>query len=196
MKKNIIAASVIALSLALTGCAPKALEVAPGPSHVPAGAPVAVAVAEPSQEAIVATPTPTPSAPHVPVDTGIKFTGATPELKALAIQEYAEWDEYNEAHSQGFRGAYKAGHVVMLPKVDHGLEGEFVKVLEWSMPSENEVTVRIEGNGWKALDLRVPGDSVACALLDESAENFLATFTTANGKIKATRECRNMPSDK
>ncbi|MGP5043577.1 hypothetical protein ACTXJR_06035 [Glutamicibacter ardleyensis] len=33
-------------ALALTGCAPKALEVAPGPSHVPAGAPVAVSVAE------------------------------------------------------------------------------------------------------------------------------------------------------
>ena len=85
MKK--FAPLILVAGLALTGCAPKALEVAPGPSHVPAGAPVAVAVAEPSQEAIVATPTPTPSAPHVPVDTGIKFTGATPELKALAIQD-------------------------------------------------------------------------------------------------------------
>lgn len=33
-------------ALALTGCAPKALEVAPGPSHVPAGTPIAVSVAE------------------------------------------------------------------------------------------------------------------------------------------------------
>jgi hypothetical protein len=193
--KRFVPLALIA-ALALTGCTPKALEVAPGPSHVPAGSPVAVSVAEPTSKAVKVTPSATSSAPHVPVDTGIKFTGATSELKALAIQEYAEWDEYNEAHSQGFRGAYKAGHVVMLPKVDHGLEGEFVKILEWSMPSENEVTVRIEGNGWTTLDLRVPGDSVACALLDESDENFLATFTTANGKIKATRECRNMPSDK
>ncbi|MGP5012707.1 hypothetical protein ACTXJU_03435 [Glutamicibacter ardleyensis] len=35
------------VTLVLTGCAPKALEVTPGPSHVPAGAPVAVSVAEP-----------------------------------------------------------------------------------------------------------------------------------------------------
>lgn len=34
-------------ALTLTGCTPKALEVAPGPSHVPVGAPVAVPVTEP-----------------------------------------------------------------------------------------------------------------------------------------------------
>ncbi|MGP5599616.1 hypothetical protein ACTXOJ_11555 [Glutamicibacter arilaitensis] len=52
MKK--FAPLILVAGLALTGCAPKALEVAPGPSHVPAGAPVAVAVAEPTKAPISA----------------------------------------------------------------------------------------------------------------------------------------------
>lgn len=58
MKRFAPLALVAALSL--TGCAPKALEVAPGPSHVPAGTPVAVSVTE-SQKQSSTDPTTSPS---------------------------------------------------------------------------------------------------------------------------------------
>ncbi|MGP5124295.1 hypothetical protein ACTXJU_15645 [Glutamicibacter ardleyensis] len=191
MKK--LAPLALVAALALTGCAPKALEVAPGPSHVPAGSPVAVSVAEPTSKAVKVTPSATSSAPHVAPNTGIKFSGATAELKELAFQEYTAWDEINSKDNERFRGAYKAGHVVMLPKIDPGLEGEFVKILEWSAPSENEIVVRIEGNEWSSLDLRTPPGTVSCALIGDDRNSFTATFVSEDGKTSGNMECKNMP---
>lgn len=188
MKK--LAPLALIAALALTGCAPKALEVVPGPSHMPAGSPVAVSVAEPSTKAVNATPSATPSAPHIAPNTGIKFSGATAELKELAIQEYTAWDEINSKDKERFRGAYKAGHVVMLPKVDSGLEGEFVKILEWSAPSENEIIVRVEGNEWSSLDLRTPPGTVSCALIGDR-KSFTSTFVSEDGKTSGNMECKN-----
>ncbi|MGP5600330.1 hypothetical protein ACTXOJ_15220 [Glutamicibacter arilaitensis] len=189
MKKTLLLLPVLA-ALALTGCSADNQSADAKPSATAASGAPTTASATPS-----ATTESVAQTPHKPKDTGIKFAGASDELKDLAIQEYADWDEYNEKDSHRFRGAYKAGHVVMLPANDPGLEGEFIKILEWNAPAENEIVVRIEGNSWSKNDLRVPGDSVSCALLDPNGENYFATFTTANGKVSATRECRNMPPE-
>ena len=185
MKK--LAPLVLIAALAVTGCTAGNESADAMPSAT--AKPGASASAESASKAVE--PSSTPSASHMPTDTGIKFSGATSELKELAIQEYAEWDEYNEKNSQGFRGAYKAGHVVMLPKVDPGLEGEFVKILEWSAPSENEIVVRVEGNEWTALELRVPPGTVSCALIGEDQKSFTSTFISEDGKTSGNMECAN-----
>ena len=186
MKK--LAPLALIAALALAGCTAgnQSADSTPSATATPSASETAQAVSKAVE------PSATPSASHVPTDTGIKFSGATSELKELAIQEYAEWDEYNEKNSQGFRGAYKAGHVVMLPKVDPGLEGEFVKILEWSAPSENEIVVRVEGNEWTSLDLRVPPGTVSCALIGEDRKSFTSTFTSEDGKTSGNMECANM----
>lgn len=184
MKKTLALTAALA-SLALAGCSVGKQSVEPVPS--PTATPSAPAV-----ESTAPSVTPTSSATHVPKDTGIKFAGATGELKDLAAQKYAQWDEYNEKDSHRFRGAYKAGHVVMLPKVDPGKIGEWAKILEWSAPASDHILVRIEGNNWTKQDLKVPGDSVACALVQGSNKGQIVVFTTENGKTKGAWAC-NLP---
>ncbi|MFJ2618146.1 hypothetical protein [Glutamicibacter sp. NPDC087344] len=184
MKKTIITAGALLAALAVTGCTAVNQSAEPSPSPTAASNAPEIASSEPSA-------TPSPASTHVPKDTGIEFDGASESLKALAVEKYAEWDEYNEKDSQRFRGAYKVGHVVMLPKVDPGKEGEWAKILEWSMPSENEVVGRIEGNQWSESELQIPGTTISCALINDDQKSFKTTFTTENGKISGSYGCEN-----
>lgn len=61
IKKSTSVAVAVLLAASLSGCAPKALEVIPGPSVAPVGTPAVVSVAEPEKDALAATAALNPS---------------------------------------------------------------------------------------------------------------------------------------
>ncbi|MGP5228257.1 hypothetical protein [Arthrobacter rhombi] len=127
------------------------------------------------------------SAPPSIAPSGLKLSGATPELQTWIEKKHDEWvKNYAEDQPSAHDSVYIDMDVdaAIRTAEEDDIEKAWVKNLEWKSPRCGEIVITVKGNDWNKENLNSVGGLILVGLADKSPEVQVVTTVTEDGKTK------------